>query len=221
MSFKFLMVAGICAALVTSCATKPQTVALTPQSTNFVNRPQQRQAVTYMVDMQWVRFFGSKCAEMKPIAWQITYAEPIQFDSGGGAIAGAWKESITVEGCGNNKTFNIASSIGADKKTNMIGMFPGTSRADPQLEVDGLFHARFIALHFLPKGCTQINVVDTAFIAEEGKPAAATLPGRDPQPWREEWTFKGCDATAFVTIHFAPDATGTGILVYSNEARLG
>jgi hypothetical protein len=199
----------------------PGAEPLSAQFQQFAMRPDNRQAVIQVLQTQWNQIVGVACPSIKPADWQVTIYQPVQFGADGKPLTGAWKEIVTSEGCGFRKIFNVASVINADGSVKRIGLLPGTSHADMLLERDAIVQARTAAIAILPKDCKQTLIVDTAFIAQEGKPAPATVPGRDAHPWREEWTLKACDATAIVTLHFVPDATGTGINAAVNETRRG
>jgi len=194
---------------------------LTPQFQQFATRPDNRQGVVQVLQTQWNQTIGVACATIKPVGWQVAIQQPVEFDAAGKPLRGAWKEIVTSEGCGFHKVFNVMSVINTDGSVKRLGLLPGTSHADMFLERDAIVQARAAAVATLPKDCKQVLIVDTAFVAQEGVPAAKTLPGRDPHPWREEWTLKGCDVSAIVTLHFVPDATGTGIQAALGETRHG
>ncbi|HEV2673203.1 MAG TPA: hypothetical protein VGV37_01595 [Aliidongia sp.] len=194
---------------------------VSPQFQKFILLQENRQAVVQSLQAQWTQFVGVACANVKPVDWQVEVLDPVDFRGDGKPLKGSWKETVTSEGCGFRKVFTVVSAINTDGTVKHIDMLPGTSHADPFLERDAIGQARAAAASILPKECQQVLISDTAFVAQEGEPAAATLPGRDPHPWREEWTLKGCNATAIVTLHFVPDAKGTGIHAAVNESRPG
>ena len=204
-----------------SQASAADSLPLTPQFQQFATRPDNRQGVVQVLQTQWNQTIGVACTTIKPASWQVAMIQSVEIDAAGKPLKGAWKEIVTSEGCGFHKVFNIMSVINTDGTVKHIGLLPGTSHADPFLERDALVQAQTAAFATLPKDCKQVMIVDTAFVAQEGAPAPKTLPGRDPQPWREEWTLKGCDVSAIVTLHFTPDATGTGIHAALNETRRG
>lgn len=202
-------------------ASAAEPAPLPAQFQQFALRPDNHQAVVEVLSTQWNQSVGVACASIKPVNWQATILQPVEFGSDGKPLKGSWKEIVTAEGCGFHKVFNVVSMINPDGSIKRIGLLPGTSHADMFLERDAILQARMAAVSVLPKDCTQVLIVDTAFVAQEGQPAKATVPGHDPHPWREEWTLKGCDVTAIVTLHFVPDATGTGINAAMNETRRG
>jgi hypothetical protein len=192
-----------------------------PQFQQFALRPENHQGVVKVLQAQWFQTIGTACASIKPVDWRVTIYQPVRFNPDGTAASGLWKEIVTSEGCGVRKVFNVGSVVNQDGSIRRIGLLPGTTHADPQLEADGLIQARAAAVGVLPKDCAQTMIIDTNFLTPEGVPALKTVPGRDPQPWREEWTVKGCDAKAIVIMHFVPDATGTGIHAALSETRRG
>jgi len=191
------------------------------QFQQFAMRPENHQGVVKILQAQWFQTVGAACESIKPVDWRVTIYQPVRFNPDGTPASGLWKEIVTSEGCGLRKVFNVASIVNQDGSIRRVGLLPGTTRAEPQLEEDGLAQARAAAVGVLPKDCAQTMIIDTNFVAPEGVPALKTLPGRDPQPWREEWTVKGCDAKAIVTMHFTPDETGTGIRAALSETRRG
>jgi len=209
---------GLALATQASAADPPP---LTPQFQQFATRPENRQVVVQVLQTQWNQTIGVACPNIAPVSWQVAMIQPVEFDAVGKPLKGAWKEIVRSEGCGFRKVFNVMSVVNTDGTVKHIGLLPGTSHADPFLERDAIVQAQTAAFATLPKDCKQVLIVDTAFVAQEGVPAPKTLPGRDPQPWREEWTLKGCDVSAIVTLHFTPDATGTGIHAALAETRRG
>ena len=53
------------------------------------------------------------------------------------------------------------------------------------------------------------DVIDT--VLPNGEPA------REGLPWDEKWTVRGCGKLYLMTLHFVPDATGTGINISGKE----
>jgi hypothetical protein len=209
--------------LVCLCLSVPALADESPQAKleHFLVQPENHDAVVQVLKLQWNQVVGAACESIKPVNWQVTTYIPVEFGADGKPSKGSWKESVTSEGCGFTKILNVASAVGPDGTVKRLGLLPGSSHADPVLEQDARLQAFAAAGAMLPKDCKPVIITDTAFIAQEGTPSAQVLPGRDPHPWREEWTLKGCGSTAIVTMHFIPDAKGTGFNAATTETRRG
>lgn len=96
-----------------------------------------------------------------------------------------------------------------------IPIFPGTTRADPVLQKDGLMYAMIAASLPEDKECKDMYVTNTEFLQISGP----QLEGTKSPPWDELWTLSKCDKTAQVTMHFVPDKTGTTIRTSPKETK--
>ncbi|HEV2673202.1 MAG TPA: hypothetical protein VGV37_01590 [Aliidongia sp.] len=191
-----------------------QPTSLTPEFQQFLNRPDNHQAVVQLLRTQWEKAVGVACADIKSIEWQISVFEPVQLDAAGVPVKGGWRDIVTSEGCGSRKILNVASMVTPQGTIKRIGLLPGTTRADYFLERDALILVQQAAAPAQSKDCKQGYVTDTAFVVQEGASTSGTLPGRDPHSWREEWTLKECDVVATISVLFSPNATGTGIQAF-------
>lgn len=136
-----------------------------------------------------------------------------EFDIAHNLIAGAWKQSVVAHGCGEDRQFNVLFLVDQQKQLRAAPLNPGTSRADPILQKDGGIYA-VTAAGPSPKGCKDLYIADTKFITFESSAPNAPAP-----PWTEEWTINQCNDLSIVTMHFVPDATGTGIHTVPKETR--
>jgi hypothetical protein len=140
-----------------------------------------------------------------------------ELDAQARPTAGAWRERIIATGCGASRTLNVLKFVKSPGSLVSGTLLPGTTRADPLLQRDAFHYATVAAA--APATCGQTYVADTAFAGIEGAANASLPPGRRYPPWKEEWTVVACDRRSVVTLHFAPDATGTNITAHLNETR--
>jgi len=144
---------------------------------------------------------------------------PVTVDAQGTATGGAWRERIVAKGCGKQRLLNVLTVVEAPGKLASAALLPGTTRADPQLQRDAMQYAVVAAGGPPPPSCKKAYVGDTKYIAAEGPVDRSLPPQFRTAPWREEWTMVACETTAVVTLHFAPDASGTNIRVNLGETR--
>lgn len=139
--------------------------------------------------------------------------QPLELDDNAQLIAGMWKQSVAMEGCGAKHTLNVWGSV--DKATHGMKLqpiLPGVTLADPLLQRDAIPYA-VTAVRSRQKTCDTGYVYDTRFVSLAG----TALPGAKGPPWDEVWTLIYCDIKAEVTLHFIPDSTGTTISVRGSE----
>jgi hypothetical protein len=130
---------------------------------------------------------------------------------------------LAFDGCSQSGIFNVMTFVGKTGQIRTIGLLPGTTRANPILQRDAAQAALVGAFLRAPAGCKPSQsqrIIDTAFIEFSGAPAADVPSGRDPRPWKENWTVLVCNAQIIVPLHFTPDATGTTFTWSGAEVRL-
>lgn len=149
------------------------------------------------------------CVDAKyTIENRIGILKPLEFDSTGLLISGAWKQPVSEEGCGTRRLLNVIVLMNADKKIAGGPLLPGSSHADPLLQRDSILSALSIAGIAAAEPadrCKIQYVADTEYVGEEG----VALPGSKGRPWREFWTVVTCTKKSRVPMLFTPDATGT------------
>jgi hypothetical protein len=145
---------------------------------------------------------------------QFAIYKPLAFDGSGRPMEGAWKQSVAEKGCGQDRLLNVFFWLDANSSVRVMPLFPGTTRADPQLQKDAMPHAA-IAAQWPEKDCKTGYMENTEFIRETGEP----LEGAKGKPWDELWTLASCAKKAKVTLHFIPDKTGTTIHTSLQETK--
>jgi hypothetical protein len=139
----------------------------------------------------------------------VNIYSPPAFGSDGALTAGAFKETIRIDGCSTSGVLNVLTMARPGAPPLVGALLPGATHADITLQRDALVSARGFAAAKLPAGCAAIHVIDTQFDGF-GEPVNSDVPaGRDARLWRETWTFLGCGQQTTVHIRFAPDRTGT------------
>ena len=142
---------------------------------------------------------------------EVGILAPIQSNTAGRAVAGAWKETIQEAGCGTTRLLNVLTTVQPDGTLQTKPLLPGTTITDPQLQQDSVQYAA-AGMGEMPPGCEQGGVLNTRFVGLDGRPAGTLpTPGSPPLPWTEVWTLVACSKQADVTMHFTPDATGTDV----------
>lgn len=140
-------------------------------------------------------------AEFRP-AGAIEFFRPPQVDGGGRIIHGLWREQIAAAGCGTVELLNVFALAGPSGVPQLLGGLPGTTRADPVLQKEGLP----VAVRGLPAAaapCHDARVVDTVLAPDA--PKDATL------PWHETWTVLACNQAYQIPLRFTPTADGATI----------
>jgi len=143
------------------------------------------------------------CAEARyrPVG-EVELFRPPQLDGGGRVTHGLWREQVAAQGCGTIELLNVFSLASADGEPKLLGGLPGTTRADPVLQKEGLP----IAVHGLPdkaSSCRDVRVVDTVLSPDAPKERTA--------PWRESWTVLACNEAYQVPLRFTPTGDGATI----------
>ncbi len=207
---------ALAAALVHGASAEPAPQA--PALIRFVAQPDQKEAVTALLTKQWGAMFAP-CASIARQGDKISVAAPVSFDANGKPIQGAWAEQIGVSGCGASATLNVLTLVGSDGSLKHASLLPGMTMTDPVLQRDSLQYVRSALLPVIGKDCQNLRIVDTRFLGFAGAAQPDAVAGREKRPWNEEWTVRGCDAAAAVTIHYMPNSKGTAISTSPQETR--
>jgi hypothetical protein len=142
---------------------------------------------------------------------EVGVLDPLKTGDKGQLIGGTIKEGMRQTGCGQDRILNAMTTIQPDGTLQTQPLLPGNTITDPQLQQDSVPFAAG-AMGQMPAGCDQGGVVNTRFVGLDGAPPGTRpAPGAPPRPWTEIWTLQACAKHADVTIHFAPDPTGTAI----------
>lgn len=210
---------ALCAALSLATAALAE-APVPPDLARYIASPEHQKMV--LAAAQWInqRLPDGCAAPAFRVAAPVIVLRPARFDATGRPIAGIWHEWVEAAGCGRARRLNVMTIAAPNKAPSVLPTLPGTTRADPLLQRDGLRYALIGAAPLAAKDCKKVAITDTRFDAFEGTPAPDARPGFDPRPWRETWTVWACGKAIDVPIHFAPDATGTGIHVQPSEAAL-
>jgi len=140
-------------------------------------------------------------AQFRPVG-EIEFFLPPETDGGGRVVHGLWREQIASAGCGTVLLLNVFSLADASGQPKLLGGLPGTTRADPVLQKEGLP----IAVRGLPAKagpCHDVRIVDTVLSPDAPKDRAV--------PWRETWTVLACNEAYQVPLRFTPTADGATI----------
>ena len=164
---------------------------------------------------------NNPCASAQfAILGQPTVYDPVAFDAAGRPTKGAWKQPVSAKGCGTTRLLNVLSSVGSTPGAlEVFPILPGTTHADALLQKDAVRYA-VIASGPQEKGCRTRYVYDTTFLRTAGENHTGTTKWHE-RPWDELWTIATCTRKAQVTMHFVPDATGTGIVTNLAETTFG
>jgi hypothetical protein len=132
----------------------------------------------------------------------------IQTDANGNIVSAHWKETTDGVACGEKRSYAASVTI-QNGKTAVVGLFPGQSSAGAVLQHDAV---QYVAVGAGAGSCP-VDVLETAL--PNGEPGAPNV------PWVEKWTVRACGKKSVVTIHFAPEGTGTTISVSPKETVAG
>jgi hypothetical protein len=195
-------------------------IPASPELVNYANRPAHIRAVLDVIRAQAAEI--PMCHPATAKSSVLTAPGPVLFGDNGQPSGGRWTETWTVNGCSQSGVFNVMTFVDKTGQVRTVGLLPGTTRADPLLQKDASEQAYPAAMGRAPAECKpQLwRIIDTAFIEFSGAPAVDVPPGRDPRPWRENWTLLACNVRIIVPMHFIPDATGTKIIWIGAEIRV-
>jgi hypothetical protein len=213
----FLALAALC----TATAGLADPVPAPPELMNYVKQPAHIKAVLDVIRAQAAQI--PMCNPTNVKNSELTAPGPVLFGASGQPSGGRWRETLTVNGCGESGIFNVMTFVDNTGQIRTVGLLPGTTRASPILQRDASEYA-FIGAASLraSAGCKPElwRIIDTVFAGFSAAPAVNVPPGRDPRPWRENWTVLACNVQIIVPLRFVPDATGTGIAVSGADVRL-
>ncbi len=161
-----------------------------------------------------------RCPSLISTGSTVTVVQPVSFAADGNPIAGTWKQSFPVSGCGNDTTINFFFTAQPDEKVVSTTAVPGETHADLALQRDAA-HYVFIEVAAKRPGCP-IHVLTTEFGGRSASAAGTVAAGgRSTAAWREAWTASACDQRFTVSLTFTPDATGTRIVAAPAEPSGG
>ena len=208
-----IIVAVLFFGLVLSAKADP--IPMSPELKAFLMRPEQQQAVIGAMGQQWHTIFEN-CASPKLQGMNVLIVTPPTLDSSGTPVSGEWRMVGRLEGCGETRVLSVEYLFAPDGQMKRLALLPGTTVANLRLQRDALIYAVTGMMKLSPKDCKDIKDIDTKFIGFEDTGPTNGAGGR---PWKEEWTMRACGVTGVVTMHFAPDVTGTTIHAGLNETR--
>jgi len=208
-----IIVAVLFLGLVLSAKADP--IPLSPELKSFLMRADERQAVIGTMGQQWHSIFEN-CPSPKLQGMNVFISIPPKLDSSGTPVSGEWRMVGRMEGCGETRILSVEYLFAPDGQMKRLALLPGTTVANLRLQRDALMYAATGMMGLSPKDCKDIKDIDTKFVGFEDTGPSNGAGGR---PWTEEWTMRACGVTGLVTMHFAPNATGTNIHVGLNETR--
>ena len=196
-------------------AAKADPIPMSPELKAFLMRPEQRQAVIGEMGQQWRTIFEN-CPSPKLQGMNVLISTLPKLDSDGTPVSGEWRMVGRVEGCGETRILSVEYLFTQDGQMKRLALLPGTTVANLRLQHDALMYAAAGMAKLSPKDCKDIKDIDTKFVGFEDTGPTSGAGGR---PWTEEWTVRACGVTGIVTMHFAPDPTGTTIRASLSETR--
>jgi len=183
-------------------ATAQAADAVDPNFLALLKSDAHRAAVLKLATAQAAELPGAcPTAELRPVG-EIEFFLPPQSDGAGRVVHGLWREQIAAVGCGTVDLLNVFSLAGPSGEPKLLGGLPGTTRADPVLQKEGLP----IAVRGLPAAaatCRDARVVDTALAPDAPKDRGLE--------WKETWTVLACDKAYPIPLRFTPTAEGATI----------
>jgi hypothetical protein len=158
-----------------------------------------------------------RCPGLVSIPSEITILRPLRYGDDGFPLAGVWKHSFPVSGCGAETTLNFYFIATPERRINTVIGFPGTTRADPTLQHDAqsyAFAGATTAAAQQGHPCTAFVVKNTSFQAYGLENPKTPDPGATQalRPWWERWTVAGCGETFLVPLDFIPRAGVTTVV---------
>ncbi len=118
-----------------------------------------------------------------------------------------WIERYTVD-C-QTELHRTILMILKDGEIQAVPMAPGTTIADPQLQIDAANFVKTAAMTRTAGKCAEATVTDTA---------VASPPEKLGLPWKESWTAQACGKAYTFPVSFTPSAGGgTDISVVASE----
>ena len=210
---------SVCVAIAATAATRPAAAdaGVPPILAKIIASPEHQKAVIQAAQ-QGSAWLNNRCGGATfAIASDVAVYQGLELDAQARPTAGAWRERVMAIGCGTSRTLNVLTFVKSPGSLVSGTLLPGTTRADPLLQRDAYRYAALAAA--APASCSQTYIANTAFAGIEGAANASLPPERRYPPWKEEWIVAACDKRSIVTLHFAPDATGTNITANLNETR--
>jgi hypothetical protein len=140
----------------------------------------------------------AECAALKVTGREISWmTDDVLFSPGvAQPRAGRWIDRLAVERCGKRGTRNIYMTA-RGTELQAAAMIPGRTATSPLLQRDALRVAAAAAR--IKTGCRDEMFVVDALIDGRFQPGA---------PWKEDWTFAGCQTSIVMAMQFTPDGRG-------------
>jgi hypothetical protein len=223
-STTFQMLAAVAALAIATFASSvqaqrvpPQPIQMSPELKAFMSRAEEQKIYNPVLAREW-RYAVDDCPSPTLRGLNVVITVSPTFDAGGAPVSGEWRLVGQFEGCGKSRFVSVVYGFGPDGKMVRAALLPGTTAADPRLQLDSVTYAALGMSKLAPKDCKDTRISDTKFVAFEGGTApAAGTPNK--RAWTEEWTVRSCGVTGLVTMHFRPDTKGTQISANLNETR--
>ena len=158
----------------------------TPDLQTYVNAPE-HQALTLQVAKQAARWQKLQCVQATSFApSKIVFATgPMTFAADGTPSRGIWSEQVAASGCGQTLLLNVAYQATGQGRPAGAPMAPGSSHADPLLQLDTFKMFRPVVEAVAPPCPEQPGYIyDTIFDGHlrDGPPGA----------WTEHWIAMSC-----------------------------
>jgi len=116
-------------------------------------------------------------------------------------VDGVWFEFVDMNVCGDKMQTKYMVEAQNAKEPRLRLMLPGNSIADPTLQRDAVMYAQIaVSQSESAKGCRNLRVKDTKFIAMQGKGA-----------WQELWTVDACNNAIVTVVTFISTEKGTTV----------
>jgi hypothetical protein len=176
----------------------------------YVQQPEYRASIISAAKEQIKQAIPACAAATFTATGRLTVLDPARFNNGK-PYAGAWVERVEASGCGPARALNVLVIAHADGPAQVVGMMPGDTHTDPNMQKNALQYAQAIAVRAAPRDCKQLAFVDTKFDGFIGLPNPEITDGRESRPWREIWTVSMCGSLLDVALTFTPNARGTAL----------
>jgi hypothetical protein len=150
------------------------------------------------------------CPGLKSSGSHISVMGPLQFAENGYPVAGAWKHSYPVSGCGPDTILNFYFIAKPNQTIDTIIGIPGSTRVGPVLQRDAEAAAIAGATASLQEQgavpCPNYTITNSSFQAFGLEDPPTPDPGASDRfrPWWENWTVAGCGRAFLVPLDFIP-----------------
>lgn len=205
-----LAAVGLLALAALPAAAQQRPTAEVQRLEEFIRSPEHLAQVRAAITAFEPAALAARCADIRPTrgrAWQPV-EDPV-FDAGAKVPkTAAWQETWEVTACGQPGVRSLGFVIRPGQGVVPLPMFPGKSLATLRLQHD----AGQLALTTSASAALQCNS-RMQIIASAVTNRTDHARGR----WSERWTVAGCDRTAEIDVHFAPDPQGRPSYQFRNS----